>query len=61
MFKKYAEPLLRAVSQLLPEYADAQRLLNMLAYFPAIDDETVPLNSILREFIGGSSIHEEQE
>ena len=61
VFKKYAEPLLRAVSQLLPEYADAQRLLNMLAYFPAIDDETVPLNSILREFIGGSSIHEEQE
>ena len=58
VFKKYAEPLLREVSPLIPEY-DAQRLLDMLAYFPEIGDEAVPLNSILREFIGGSSIHED--
>ena len=61
VFKKYAEPLLQAVDPQLLEYADAQRLLAMLAYFPEIGDETVPLNSILREFIGGSSIHLDQE
>ena len=59
VFKKYAEPLLKQVRAEIPEYADAKRLLSILSYFPHIDDETVPLNSILREFIGGSSIHEE--
>ncbi len=59
VFKKYAEPLLKQVSQSIPEYADAQRLLSILSYFPFIDDKDVPLNSILREFIGGSSIHDE--
>lgn len=59
VFKKYAEPLLRQVSPDIQEYADAQRLLSILSYFPHIEDEAVPLNSILREFIGGSSIHDE--
>jgi uridine kinase len=58
VFKKHAEPLLRQVSADIEEYADAQRLLKILSYFPHIDDAFVPLNSILREFIGGSSIHE---
>jgi uridine kinase len=57
VFKKYATPLLEQVTSDLPQYADAQRLLNLLSYFPDIDDSTVPLNSILREFIGGGSIH----
>ena len=59
VFKKYAEPLLGRVSKEIPEYADAQRLLSILSYFPHIDDGAVPLNSILREFIGGGSIHDE--
>ena len=59
VFKKYAEPLLKQVRMEIPEYADARRLLTILSYFPHIDDQTVPLNSILREFIGGSSIHDE--
>jgi uridine kinase len=59
VFKKYAEPLLKEVSQDIEAYADAQRLLTILSYFPQIDDEFVPLNSILREFIGGGSIHYE--
>ena len=59
VFKKYAEPLLKQVRSEIPEYADARRLLTMLSYFPNIDDAAVPLNSILREFIGGSSIHDE--
>ncbi|MDR1194389.1 MAG: nucleoside kinase [Peptococcaceae bacterium] len=59
VFKKYAEPLLRQVRPDIAEYADAQRLLTLLAYFPGIDDRDVPLNSVLREFIGGGSIHDE--
>jgi uridine kinase len=57
VFKKYAEPLLKQVRMEIEEFADAQRLLRILSYFPHIDDEYVPLNSMLREFIGGSSIH----
>jgi len=58
VFKKYAEPLLRSVGPDISEYADASRLLTILSYFPDIDDTYVPLNSILREFIGGGSIHQ---
>lgn len=58
IFKKYATPLLQQVTPAVSQYADAQRLLRMLSYYPEIDDAAVPLNSILREFIGGSSIHD---
>ena len=57
ILKKYAEPLFLAVSKEEKEYCDARRLLDMLAFFPHLPDKNVPLNSILREFIGGSSIH----
>lgn len=55
VLKKYAQPLLEAVG---PEagkaYRTAHRLLNMLAYVRPIDDNSIPNNSILREFVGGS-------
>lgn len=51
--KLYADPLLFQVSKECPEYAEAQRLLKFLDYFIPIDPHDVPLNSILREFIGG--------
>lgn len=57
IFKKYAVPLLSEVSSKEKEYTDARRLLDLLEYFPEISEKNVPLNSILREFIGGSSIH----
>jgi uridine kinase len=57
VLKKHAGPLLNEVSIEEKEYTDARRLLDLLAYFPEITDKNVPLNSILREFIGGSSIH----
>lgn len=60
IFKAHAMPLLEAVSPKVPQYADAQRLLHLLSYFPVIEDSCVPLNSILREFIGGGSIHEDE-
>ena len=56
VLKKYAQKLLSEVSKEEKEYSDAQRLLSLLAYFPEITAENVPLNSILREFIGGSSL-----
>lgn len=51
--KLYADPLLYQVPEDCPEYAEAQRLLKFLGYFLPIDPHNVPLNSILREFIGG--------
>lgn len=51
--KLYADPLLFQVPKDCEEYAEAQRLLKFLDYFLPIDPHHVPLNSILREFIGG--------
>ena len=55
VLKKYAAPLLEAIEQDEPEYAEAHRLLRFLNFFQVYDDEDVIVNnSILREFIGGS-------
>lgn len=51
--KLYVDPLLFQVPKDCPEYTEAQRLLKFLDYFIPIDPHDVPLNSILREFIGG--------
>jgi uridine kinase len=55
VLKGYAEKLLSEVTDKVPEYAEARRLLRFLSYFLTIKAEEVPRNSILREFIGGSS------
>ena len=49
-----AEPLLRQVVFGTPEYIEAKRLLSFLQWFLPIEEDLVPDNSILREFIGGS-------
>ena len=55
ILKHYAEPLLQMVPQDIPERAEAKRLLDILQYFDDITDEDdVPNNSLLREFIGKS-------
>ena len=54
VLKTYAEPLLREIGPENPEYLEAQRLLKFLSYFQPADGSTIPPNSILREFIGGS-------
>ena len=55
VLKKYAEPLLQAVSEEEPSYMTAQRILDFLRFFRKIDDDHIIVNnSILREFIGGS-------
>jgi uridine kinase len=54
VIKPYAEKALREVTPEEPEYSDVERLLDFLAFFTvAKDTDSVPENSILREFIGG--------
>ena len=52
VLKTYAEPLLEAIDKSQPEYSEAKRLLNFLSYFLPIDTNEIPINSIVREFIG---------
>lgn len=55
VLKKYAEPLIRQVPSDSKYYAEAKRLLKFLSYFMALEEEkSIPNNSILKEFIGGS-------
>lgn len=55
VLKKYAEPLLREVRPDQPEYSEAVRMLDFISFFDVIEDENIiPNNSIMREFIGGS-------
>ncbi len=55
VLKKYAEPLLNGVGPDDPNYGEAQWMLTFLKYFRAVnDDQAIPNNSIIREFIGGS-------
>ena len=51
-----AEPLLRQVTFGTPEYVEAQRLLAFLCWFLPIETDWTPGTSILREFVGGSSL-----
>lgn len=52
--KQYAEPLLYCIEKGEPEYFEAKRMLKFLEYFVGIDPKNVPINSLCREFIGGS-------
>ncbi len=54
--KSLAEPLLRQIRPGTPEYGEAERLLAALDWFLPAPIEFVPENSILREFIGNSSL-----
>jgi len=54
--KVAAEPLLRQVPHTAPEYIEARRLLAFLEWFLPLDVSLIPANSIVREFLGGSSL-----
>ena len=54
--KPLAEPLLRQIRPGVPEYSEAERLLAALEWFQAAPLEFIPENSILREFVGESSL-----
>ncbi len=54
VMKKYAMPLLEKIDKDSPYYPTAMRLMRMLKFFVDMDDEWIPSNSLMREFIGGS-------
>ena len=54
VLKLYAEPILFGVDRNSQEYVEAKRLLKFLDYFIGAPSDTVPKNSILKEFVGGS-------
>src|SRR5258706_16348012 len=56
--KPFAELLLRQVPYHTFEYIEARRLLALLEWFLPLDATLVPANSIVREFLGGSSLKE---
>jgi uridine kinase len=55
VLKVYAERFLLEVPQDDPVYPEVHRLMKFLSMFAGIFPESVPQNSILREFIGGST------
>lgn len=57
VLKKHAVAQLQAIPRDNKHFITANRLLKFLKYFNNIDDDIVPCNSLLREFIGGSSFH----
>lgn len=59
VLKEYAEKQLKSIPRDSQYFITANRLLKFLKYFKNIDESLVPNNSILREFIGGSSYHGE--
>ncbi|MDO4555212.1 MAG: nucleoside kinase [Lachnospiraceae bacterium] len=54
VLKQFVQPLLFQVPAGTEEELEAKRLLKFLSYFLGVDSASVPNNSILREFIGGS-------
>ena len=55
VLKHWAEPILKAVPPIAPEYSEARRLLKFLSYITCISEKEIPPTSILREFLDGSS------
>ena len=53
VLKQYAEPILFQITEDCPQYQEAKRLLKFLDYFLGVPSDSIPQNSILREFLGG--------
>jgi Uridine kinase len=54
VLKTYVEPLLFSVEETDESYPEALRLINFLRNLLPIPSDNVPVDSVLREFIGGS-------
>ena len=54
VLKVYAEPLLFSVPEDSDVYPEARRLINFLRNFLPIPADQIPINSVIREFVGGS-------
>ena len=55
VLRPIVEPILREIPDTVPEYGEAHRLLHFLDNFTPISTDEIPLDSVLREFVGGSS------
>ena len=55
VLRQWAEPLLREVPPVAPQFSEAKRLLKFLSYILPIHENEIPPTSILREFLDGSS------
>lgn len=53
VLRNEAMPLLEQINNTEPEYAEAQRLIEILRYFEPIPKDLVPRNSLIKEFLGG--------
>lgn len=53
VLKTFVEPLLYSVEPTSPYYNEAVRLIDFLRIFLPISPEAIPVDSIIREFIGG--------
>ena len=56
VLKPYVEPLLHTVDENSSVFSEALRLLNILRFVPALNNDGIPNNSVIREFIGGSCL-----
>ena len=56
VIRAHAERILMTVPKNCPEYSDVHRLMKFLSYFTPVSDKDVPATSMLRSFIGGSSL-----
>ena len=62
IMKKYAYPALCAVAPSSPHYTLARRLVKVLNYIRTADvEDEIPVNSLLREFIGGCCFYRETD
>lgn len=55
VLRPIVEPILREIPDTVPEYGEASRLLHFLDNFVPVPTDEIPLDSVLREFVGGSS------
>jgi len=55
VLKNFIEPILKAIPPYYREYPEVKRILDILSHFIPLSPTEVPMTSILREFIGGSS------
>ena len=62
VLKKYAYPMLLDIQPDSPHYTRAHRLIKFLNYVQSADvEDEIPVNSILREFIGGCCFYREED
>ena len=62
IMKKYAYPQLLSVTEDSPCYTMARRLVKFLNYIQTADvEDEIPVNSILREFIGGCCFYRDED